>query len=254
LEDLGTKVEIVPAPAANGGYQRARIDRLRQIRDENKNCWWVNQYDNPANSGSYGVLAGQLLDMLGRIDCLIGSVGSGGSVCGTSNYLRALFPELYVVGVDTFGSVLFGQPDRPRQLRGLGNSLLPRNLDHAMFDEAHWVSAAEAFTATRLLHRKTTLFRGGTSGAVWMVAQRWAAEHPNARVVCLFPDDGTRYVETIYNDDYLSNNQLLLPHLPQAPRKVRHPLDASDSWSLINWNRRSYQEVMGCEATVGAAV
>jgi cysteine synthase len=249
MEELGTTVHIVPGPAATGGYQRARLDKLHQLCSEEEDYFWVNQYDNPANAGSYSAFATQLVESLGRVDCLIGSVGSGGSMSGTSRYLRMLLPGLKLVGVDTFGSVLFGQPDGPRQLRGLGNSLLPKNLNHTDFDEVHWVSAGEAFTATRLLHRKHTLFRGGTSGATWLVARHWAQQHPDEHVVCIFPDDGYRYVNTIYNDSHLRDNGLLLD-LPEFPREVEDPLDAGPSWSWMNWNRRRYEDACGLSAAL----
>jgi len=245
LKDLGVRVEVVPRPAAVGGFQRARLDRLNELRMESPNSWWVNQYDNPANAEAYRSFAEQLLKEVGRIDCFVGTVGSGGSICGTARYLRKVYPDLQVIGVDTFGSVLFGQPDKPRKLRGLGNSLLPKNLDHTIFDEVHWVSAAEAFTATRMLHRQTTLFRGGTSGACWLVARYLAAKKKRARVVCLFPDDGNRYIETIYNDEYLRQNELLLDQLPTGPEKVEYPSEANCNWSFIEWARRPYREVIG---------
>jgi S-sulfo-L-cysteine synthase (3-phospho-L-serine-dependent) len=244
LKDLGANVEIVSGPSPVGGYQRARLDRVKEIQQENANSWWVNQYDNPANAEAYSRFAAQLAEELGSIDCLIGTVGSGGSVCGTASYLRLLFPELIVVGVDTFGSVLFGQPDAPRALRGLGNSLIPANLDHSLFDEVHWVSAAEAYTATRMLHRGKSLFRGGTSGACWQVARYWAERHPKLRTVCLFPDDGHRYVQTIYNDDYMAKSKLWLSTLPAKPREVQNPLEAGPHWSWMRWGRRTYQEVI----------
>jgi cysteine synthase len=254
LEDLGVKVDVVSEPAIEGGYQRARLERLKEICATTKDHWWVNQYDNPANAGAYSSFAVQLIESLRRIDCLIGTVGSGGSVCGTSGYLRQLFPEMKVIGVDTFGSVLFGQPDQPRKLRGLGNSLLPQNLDHTAFDEVHWVSAAEAFKATRMLHKTTTLFRGGTSGACWLVGCYWAAKNPHDRVVCIFPDDGYRYVDTIYSDEYLTGNDLWLPELPREPREVCHPLDAGPTWSWIKWDRRTYAEAVGSIALSSAKV
>lgn len=245
LEDLGTQVEIVVAPAKSGGYQRARLDRLDEIRAGVPDHWWVNQYDNPCNPGAYSPFAAQLVETVGHIDFLVGTVGSGGSMCGTASYLRELFPELTVVGVDTFGSVLFGQPDASRPLRGLGNSLLPTNLNHRLFDLVHWVAAPEAFRATRQLHYQTALFCGGTSGAAWMVAAHLARENPRATVVCLFPDDGFRYADTIYNDDYLTAHGLYLDVLPSAPREVEHPVDAGPSWSWIRWDRRSYEDVLG---------
>lgn len=252
LEDLGAKVEIVSGPAANGGYQRARLDRLEAIRSQNPGHFWVNQYDNPGNPGAYSFLAAQLVENLGHVDCLVGTVGSGGSVCGASAYLRELFPEMRVIGVDTFGSVLFGQPDQPRKLRGLGNSVLPRNLDHTVFDEIHWVNAAEAYKATRLLHQQTSLFCGGTSGAAWLVARYWARRHPEATVVCIFPDDGYRYADTIYNDEHLWRENLWLPELPQAPMLVHGPLEAGPHWSCMEWGRREYLSVV--KSVASAAV
>jgi len=250
LEDLGATVEIVSGPASQGGYQGARLRKLQEVRDADRNHWWVNQYDNPANPGAYSFFAAQVVESLGQIDCLIGTVGSGGSVCGTSGYLRELFPEMITVGVDTFGSVLFGQPDQVRQLRGLGNSVLPKNLDHKVFDEVHWVSAAEAYTATRLLHQQTSLFCGGTSGAAWLVARYWAKRNPKAKVLCIFPDDGYRYTDSIYSNDYLMRHNLWLSQLPENPRIVSNPLQAGPAWSQMEWNRRSYAEASGCPVPV----
>lgn len=244
LEDLGARVEIVSSPAAVGGYQQARLNRLAAICSEIPDHWWVNQYDNPGNPGAYSFFAAQLVEMIGQIDCLVGTVGSGGSVCGTASFLRELFPEMITVGVDTFGSVLFGQPDQVRMLRGLGNSLLPKNLDHSIFDEVHWVNAAEAYTATRLLHKQTSLFCGGTSGAAWLASLHWVRKNPKARVVCIFPDDGYRYTDTIYNDEYLWKENLWLPELPDGPRKVEHPLDAGPGWSCMEWGRRTHHEIV----------
>lgn len=244
LEDLGTSVACVTEPATLGGFQRARLELLHQIEKSTPDTWWVNQYDNPCNPGAYGSFAAQLVEELGRVDCLVGTVGSGGSICGTSRFLRALFPDLHVIGVDTFNSVLFGQPDGSRTLRGLGNSILPKNLDHTEIDEVHWVSAAEAYTATRILHRTTGMFRGGTSGAAWLVARYWAESNPEKRVVCILPDDGNRYVKDLYHDPYMYQNGLWLSELPSAPRMIDRPEEAGSTWSMFRWNRRSYQDVV----------
>jgi cysteine synthase len=221
IEDLGARLEIVSAPVEKGGYQRARLNRLTEIREQNADHWWVSQYDNPCNPGAYASFAAQLIEELGRVGCLVGSVGSGGSVCGTSVFLHELFPEMKVVGVDTFG-----------------------NLDHTLFDEVHWVTAAEAYKATRILHQKTSLFCGGTSGASWMVGRDWARKNPKARVVAIFPDDGYRYADTIYNDAYLAKENLYLADLPAFPREVGHPLEAHSSWSKMQWERRHYSDVV----------
>ena len=82
-------------------------------------------------------------------------------MCGTSSFLRMVFPGLTAIGVDTHGSVLFGLPDEgKRLLRGLGNSVMPPNLDHRAFDEVHWVTGPEGFLGTRELHRGHAVFAG----------------------------------------------------------------------------------------------
>lgn len=245
LEDLGARVEIVSEPAPVGGYQRARLDRMAEVQGEFPGHFCPSQYDNPLNPDSYSVLADFLHGAVGRVDCLVGSVGSGGSMCGTSRHLRRLGPGLRAVGVDTHGSVLFGQPDAKRLLRGLGNSLMPPNLDHAAFDEVHWVTAAEAFRATRELHRTHALFMGGTSGAAYMAARWMARRHPGENVVVLLPDEGYRYQETIYKDEWLRENGVWVAGLPDEPEMVGHPSEAAGArWSRMEWRRRSYEEVM----------
>jgi len=253
LEELGARVDIVREPARDGGFQRARLDRMAELQAEHPDHFWPSQYDNPHNPGAYAPVAELLAESLGAIDCLVGSVGSGGSTCGTSSYLRLLFPNLKTIGVDTHGSILFGQPDQKRTLRGLGNSLMPGNVDHTTFNEVHWVSAAEAFHATRLLHQTKALFKGGTSGAAYLVANWWAMQHPGKRVVVLLPDDGYRYQETIYNDQWLHKNNLWLASLPSGPRLVANPLEAGPDWSRLLWDRRTYEEVMSVPATIEVA-
>ena len=246
LEDLGARVEIVREPAAAGGYQRARLDRLEELRAQHPGHFWPAQYSNRHNPGSYAPLGELLTEAVGKIDCVVGAVGSGGSMCGTSSFLRLLFPHLQVIGVDTHGSVLFGQPDhKKRLLRGLGNSLMPENLDHKAFDEVHWVSAAEGFAATRQLHAGHALYMGPTSGAAYLVAQWWAKQHPDATVVVTLPDEGYRYQDTVYDDAWLRANDAWLPKLPPRPHLVDHPLEAGDEWTCMRWNRRPYEQVLG---------
>lgn len=246
LVDLGAEVERVPAEAGNraGGYQAARLDRLAEIRAGHPDSYCPEQYTNPDNPRSYAAVAELLVEALGRVDCLVGPVGSGGSMCGTVGYLRTVLPECRAVGVDTHGSVLFGQPDGSRQLRGLGMSLLPANLDHRIFDHVHWCSAPAAYRATRQLHQRHALFMGPTSGAAYLVARWWAQAHPDALTVVIFPDEGYRYLDTVYDDRWLADQGAAGAPLPEAPTEVGHPAEPGNGWSTYHWGRRSYPEVV----------
>jgi len=244
LRDLGAQVIIVEQPARVGGYQQARLERVASLCRTHPRHFLPAQYANPDNPGAYGPLAEALLAAVGPVDCLVGPVGSGGSMCGTASFLRRAQPGLRAVAVDTPGSVLFGQLDAPRRVRGLGNSLMPKNLDHSVFDEVHWVSDREAFAATRALHRRHALFMGPTSGAAWLVAQWWARMNPGARVVALLPDEGHRYQDTVYDDSWLRQQGLRLRRLPSRPVEVDRPADAGPEWSWLRWGRRPYEAVM----------
>jgi cysteine synthase len=246
LADLGAVVERVPAERGDGagGFQAARLERLAEIRAEHPLTFCPEQYSNPDNPRSYAPVAELLLRAFGRVDCLVGPVGSGGSMCGTSRLLRSAQPQCRVIGVDTPHSVLFGHPQGHRELRGLGMSQLPANLDHRLFDAVHWCSARLAYAATRQLHRRRALFMGPTSGAAWLAGRWWAAANPDALTVVMLPDEGHRYMDTVYDDQWLAAHGHRSGGLPGMPTVVTDPTRPVDGWTAYDWARRSYNEVL----------
>lgn len=141
--------------------------------------------------------------------------------------------------MDTNNSVLFGQSAGPRLLRGLGNSIVPKNLDHALIDEVHWVGAFQAFAATRDLYRDHAMYVGPTSGAAHLVADWFARKHPNDTVAVILPDEGYRYQSTIYSDAWLKNLEGWPSVRRRAPSKLLQIAPASeDAWTHIEWLRR----------------
>jgi len=251
LTDLGTVVEKVGAETGSqvGGYQAARLSRLAEIRANHPDSFCPEQYTNPDNPRSYAVVAELLVEALGQVDCVVGPVGSGGSMCGAATSLRSVFPECQAVGVDTPGSLLFGHEDRPRSLRGLGMSVMPDNLDHRVFDSVHWCSASAAYLATRQLHQRHALFMGPTSGAAYLVARWWARTNSEALTVVMLPDEGYRYLDTVYDDQWLTTEGHRHAPLPSEPTEVDRPAYSDEVWTWYAWQRRSYAEVMsGAEA------
>jgi cysteine synthase A len=247
VADLGATVEMCATPSALGEFQTVRLARLAAVRQRHPDSFWPCQYDNPLNAASYTAVAAHLLDRLGRVDALVGPVGSGGSMCGTAAGLRARGGDPVAVGVDTPGSVLFGQQDRVREVRGLGNSVLPANLDHTTFDEVHWCTAGVTYRETRRLHRDHALFHGPTSGAAMAVARWWSIRHPGARTVVMLPDQGDRYLDTVYDDAWLDASPAR--RADAAPREVDRPADGP-GWTWMRWRRRRLAEVTGAPAPV----
>ncbi|GAA2799936.1 PLP-dependent cysteine synthase family protein [Saccharopolyspora taberi] len=224
LTAFGARIEVVAEPHPVGGWQQARRDRVREVLAAQPGSFCPDQYNNPDNVDGYRSLAMELVAQLGRIDVLVCSVGTGGHSAGVSRALREFFPHLRLVGVDTVGSTIFGQPARKRLMRGLGSSIHPRNVDHPAFDEVHWVAPAEAVWAARALASTQNTSGGWSVGAVGLVAG-WVArtEPSDTRIAAVFPDGPERYFDTVYNDRYCQENDLLLRAAPGEPDEITDP-------------------------------
>lgn len=233
LSAYGADVELVTEPHPRGGWQQARRDRVQEILAAEPHAWYPDQYNNPDNVDAYRPLALELQAELEGVDVLVCSVGTGGHSAGIARVLRQFNPDLHLIGVDTVGSTIFGQPAAPRLMRGLGSSIYPGNVDYSAFTEVHWVSPAEAVWACRTLAATHYASGGWSVGAVALVAGWVARTYPaDTTIAAVFPDGPQRYFDTIYNDDYCRDRQLLdRPAAPQ-PAIIDHPADqVVQSWT-----------------------
>ncbi|MFD1395420.1 PLP-dependent cysteine synthase family protein [Kroppenstedtia eburnea] len=231
LVSLGCQVHVVKEMGKHG-WQSARLERLHELMEEYPGAFWPRQYENPENPRAYQELATELMDDLERIDILVGSVGSGGSLSGSARALKQVHSDLKVVAVDATGSVIFGQPDRPARLQGgLGNSLIAPNVDFSVIDDVHWLNDEEAFAATLQLAHNEHIFAGNSSGSVYAVA-RWLAGQvsQDCNIVAIFPDRGDRYTDTIYSEQYRKHHGLSALRFSEEPQRVELDCEVS-SWS-----------------------
>ncbi|WP_370095599.1 PLP-dependent cysteine synthase family protein [Streptacidiphilus sp. MAP12-20] len=224
LRALGAEVVIVDEPHPTGGWQEARRTKVRALLTANRDAWCPDQYNNPDNPAAYATLAHELVDQLGRVDTLVCGVGTGGHSAGIARALRRWFPELRLVGVDSIRSTVFGQPAGPRLMRGLGSSIHPCNVDHQAFDEVHWVAPHEAVWTCRQLARHHYTSGGWSVGAVALVAG-WLArtQPPGTRIAAVFPDGVHRYWDTVYNDTWCREHDLLDRPPAENPDEIPHP-------------------------------
>ncbi|WP_036444805.1 PLP-dependent cysteine synthase family protein [Mycobacterium kansasii] len=233
LAAYGADVDLVTEPHPAGGWQQARKDRVAQLLAADADAWNPDQYNNSDNVAGYQSLALELRDQLGEIDVLVCSVGTGGHSAGVAQVLRQFNPQLKLIGVDTIGSTIFGQPAASRLMRGLGSSIYPGNIDYDAFDEVHWVAPAEAVWACRTLAATHFTSGGWSVGAVALVAG-WAARNfpRDTTIAAVFPDGPQRYFDTIYNDDYCRQHRLLDWQPTLEPAVIGHPGEkVVDSWT-----------------------
>ncbi|MFD4370426.1 PLP-dependent cysteine synthase family protein [Streptomyces sp. NPDC058486] len=233
LRSYGARLELVDRPAPRGGWQAARLARLREVLECTEHAYWPDQYNNPDNPAGYRSMAAELVAQLDHVDVLVCSVGTGGHSAGLIGPLRRRWPRLRVVGVDSVGSALFGQPARPRLMRGLGSSIHPRNVRPELFDEVHWVGPAEAVDACRRLARGSFVSGGWSTGAAALVAAWAARAEPGAVVATVFPDGPHRYLGTVYDDDFCHAHGLTGTTPASQPQEIPHPRAAE----AVGWTR-----------------
>ncbi|MGC5015778.1 PLP-dependent cysteine synthase family protein [Streptosporangium sp. DT93] len=229
----GARLEIVAEPHPVGGWQQARRERVRRLLADIPGSYCPDQYNNPDNVEAYAGLAHELLARLPHIDALVCSVGTGGHSAGIAAVLRRHFPGLRLVGVDTVGSAIFGQPDRARLMRGLGSSIHPRNVAYDAFDEVHWVAPAEAVWACRALAAQHYVSGGWSTGAVALAARWLARTSPGRCVVAVFPDGPWRYWSTVFDDAFCHANDLLGVVPADEPDLLAHPAERE----VRRWSR-----------------
>jgi cysteine synthase len=230
---LGAGLEIVDTYDQGTGWQGARLRRVREIMAKHPRAFWACQYDSPSNPAAYDEVGDALFEALGpRVAALVGTVGTGGSLCGTGRSLRKHIPDLKIVAVDAVGSVIFNQPNRKRFQSGHGNSMLPGNVDYQSINEVHWVSDGEAFNGCHELARRTGIFAGGSSGAAYVVASWVAEQYGNDRAVAvILPDRGDRYCTTIYSPEFMRDHNLASEVAGTEPAPIRYGLDVATRWS-----------------------
>jgi cystathionine beta-synthase len=216
LRAYGAEVVICPTnvpPESPESYYSVS-DRLAE---EIPGAYKPDQYSNPANPDAHYETTGPELweQTGGRIDAMVLSVGTGGTVSGVARYLKEQKPDLLVVAADPEGSIYSSETVHPYLVEGIGEDFWPETYDPSLVDEYVTVSDRDSFVTARRLAREEGLLVGGSSGtAVWAmlrVAQRFG---PDATLVTLFPDGGRAYLSKFYDDNWLMEHGIVERRAP----------------------------------------
>lgn len=184
-----------------------------RLARETPNCFFPDQHNNLDNNEAHYLGTGPEIweQMEGRIDYFVAGIGTGGTIGGTARFLKEKDERIQVVAVDPLGSIFYeyfhhrriGKPG-PYLIEGLGDEFLIGCADFSHIDDMLQVTDREAFRVAREIARCEGILVGGSSGAaLWGVRQLAARIRRPARIVTLFPDGASRYLSTIYNDEWL---------------------------------------------------
>lgn len=191
--------ELVLTEGAKG--MSGAIAKAEELAKEIPNAFIPGQFDNPANPEIHRKTTGPEIweDTDGTVDILVSGVGTGGTLTGTGEYLKAKKPGVKVVAVEPDNSpVLSGGSPGPHQIQGIGAGFVPKVLNTSIYDEIVRVKNEDAFTASRELSRTEGLLVGISSGAALWAATEVAKRPENAGkvIVVILPDTGERYLST----------------------------------------------------------
>ncbi|MBL7824335.1 MAG: pyridoxal-phosphate dependent enzyme [Saprospiraceae bacterium] len=220
LKALGAEVIVCPTNVEPTD-PRSYYSVAEKLSKEINNSFWCNQYDNLSNAQAHYESTGpEIWDQTdGKITHVIVGVGTGGTISGTARYLKEKNPNIKIWGIDTYGSVfkkyhetgIFDEKEiYPYITEGIGEDILPKNVDFSIIDLFEKVSDKDAAIAARRLAREEGILLGYSAGSALAGLNQLSEKLTKDDVVVLiFHDHGSRYIGKIYNDDWMRERGFL---------------------------------------------
>ncbi|MCB9539729.1 MAG: pyridoxal-phosphate dependent enzyme [Myxococcales bacterium] len=220
LRAAGAKVVITPTDVEPED-PRSYYSVSKRIAEETPNAWYANQYHNADNPEAHYKYTGPEIwrQTGGEIDAFVSGLGTGGTITGTGNYLKEQKPDIELVGADVVGSVYYdfwktGKiiPAQSYKVEGIGEDFFPSTIDLSVVDHVFQLTDKECFDTTRALARLEGIYTGGSGGAAVLAAIRYAEQIDRpANIVVLLPDNASRYLNKIFDDDWMREHGFLDP-------------------------------------------
>ncbi|GGC78346.1 cystathionine beta-synthase [Flavobacterium lutivivi] len=236
LRAVGAKVVVCPTDVEPTD-PRSYYSVSKRLAEETPNAWYVNQYDNPSNATAHYEQTGPEIweQTEGKITHFVVGVGTGGTISGVAKYLKEKNPNIKCWGIDTYGSVfkkyhetgIFDENEIYSYItEGIGEDILPKNVDFSLIDGFTKVTDKDAAVFTRKLALEEGIFVGNSAGAaIKGVLQLKDNFKPDDVVVVLFHDSGSRYVGKMFNDDWMRERGFLDEEITKAEDVIKDHKD-----------------------------
>lgn len=236
LRAVGAKVIVCPTDVEPDD-PRSYYSVSKRLAEETPNAWYVNQYDNLSNTkANYEQTGPEIWQQTdGKITHFIVGVGTGGTISGIGNYLKEQNPDVKIWGVDTYGSVfkkyhetgVFDENEVYSYVtEGIGEDILPKNVDFSIIDHFTKVTDKDAAVYCRKLALEEGIFVGMSSGsAIKGLLQMKDKLKPDDVVVVLFHDSGSRYIGKIFNDEWMRERGYLEEEITTAEDLIKNHID-----------------------------
>ncbi|MFC3960542.1 PLP-dependent cysteine synthase family protein [Nocardia jiangsuensis] len=220
MRAMGAELVYVADAGDDSLATSAREDLAEAMAAAEGGAYFTEQHNNDANAVGYHPVADELLADVERVDILLSAVGTGGSLFGTATRLRQLGHVPYVVGVEPEGSIAFGGEGGPYWQSGTGTppgASIGTAVDYALLDEGVKVTDTDAFATARAVAAKLGLLIGGSAGgSVHAALVRLEQFPPGSTVVTLVCDGGEKYLDTVFDDTWMAERDLLDPAAERA--------------------------------------
>ncbi|WP_299769805.1 pyridoxal-phosphate dependent enzyme [uncultured Dokdonia sp.] len=238
LRAVGSEVVVCPTNVEPED-PRSYYSVSKRLATETPNSWYVNQYDNPSNAKAHYQSTGPEIweQTDGKVTHFIVGVGTGGTISGVGKYLKEQNPNVKIWGVDTYGSVfkkyhetgIFDENEiYPYITEGIGEDILPENVNFDVIDGFTKVTDKDAAVYTRRLAKEEGMFLGNSAGSAIKGLLQLNEEGkfgPDDVVVVLFHDHGSRYVGKMFNDDWMRERGFLDEEITVAEDLIKNHID-----------------------------
>ncbi|WP_149275648.1 2,3-diaminopropionate biosynthesis protein SbnA [Pareuzebyella sediminis] len=206
LNAYGATIDFVKTPLTKGGFLAARLQRVQELLDEHPNSYWTNQYGNKNNPLAHHQTINEIMDdMHGDVDYLFVAASTCGTLMGYADFIQENNIKTKLVAVDAMGSVLFGGASRKRLIPGHGAGVASQFLDTEKIWDHVEVSDLDCVEGCWSLLKKEGILCGGSTGGVITAMDTYTTQlEPSANCVLLLSDRGERYLDTIYNLDWVN--------------------------------------------------